>query len=59
MSKQCSGVQHKVLMPPLHIKLDLVNNFVKAMVKYTYSGSNYLCDKFANLNKTKLKEGNM
>jgi len=29
------------------------------MVKYTYSGSNYLCDKFANLNKTKLKEGNM
>jgi len=46
-------------MPPLHIKLDLVNNFVKAMVKYTYSGSNYLCDKFANLNKTKLKEGNM
>ena len=47
----------KVLMPPLHIKLGLMNNFVKAMAKQNWNGFKFLCKKFPKLNQTKLKEG--
>lgn len=46
----------KVLLPPLHIKLGLMKQFVKALDK---SGQcfKYLCEKFPALSDAKLKEG--
>ena len=45
----------KVLLPPLHIKLGLMKQFVKALSK---DGEclKYLCNKFSGLSETKLKE---
>ena len=41
----------KVLLPPLHIKLGLIENFVKAMVKYNKEGEGfqYIKSKFPKL----------
>ena len=47
----------KVLMPPLHIKLGLMKNFVKAMEKQNSNGFEFLCKKFPKLSLAKLKEG--
>ena len=47
----------KVLMPPLHIKLGLMKNFVKAMAKQNSNGFKFLCKKFPKLSLAKLKEG--
>ena len=47
----------KVLMPPLHIKLGLMKNFVKAMAKQKSSGFEFRCKKFPKLSQAKLKEG--
>ena len=47
----------KVLMPPLHIKLGLMKNFVKAMAKQNSNGFEFLCKKFPKLSLAKLKEG--
>ena len=47
----------KVLMPPLHIKLGLMKNFVKAMGKQNSNGFEFLCKKFPKLSLAKLKEG--
>ena len=44
-------------MPPLHIKLRLTKNFVKAMAKHCLTGFEFLCRKFPKLNQAKLKEG--
>lgn len=46
----------KILIPPLHIKLGLMKQFVKALDK---SGAcfGYLVDKFPKLSEAKLKEG--
>jgi hypothetical protein len=46
----------KIIMPPLHIKLGLMKQFVKALPK---DGAcfNYLCLKFPALSQEKLKEG--
>lgn len=46
----------KVLLPPLHIKLGLMKQFVKALSK---SGNclQYLCQKFPHISEEKLKEG--
>jgi hypothetical protein len=46
----------KVLLPPLHIKLSLMKQFVKALQR---NGNcfKYLCSKFHGLSETKLKEG--
>ena len=46
----------KVLLPPLHIKLGLMKQFVKALDK---DGScfKYLCDKFPALTNEKIKAG--
>ena len=46
----------KILLPPLHIKLGLMNNFVKALDK-TKAGFKYLYEKFPRLSEAKIKEG--
>lgn len=46
----------KVLLPPLHIKLGLIKQFVKSLQK---DGDcfRYICSKFPKLSEAKLKEG--
>lgn len=46
----------KVLLPPLHIKLGLMKNFVKAMNK-NGAAFQYLRQKFSRLSEAKIKEG--
>lgn len=46
----------KIFLPPLHIKLGLMKNFVKAMNK-DGKGFQYLKTKFPRISETKLKEG--
>ena len=46
---------HKILLPPLHIKLDLMKNFVKAMDR-AGSAFKYLAEKFPQLSEAKIKE---
>ncbi|GBL85455.1 hypothetical protein AVEN_34635-1 [Araneus ventricosus] len=46
----------KILLPPLHIKLGLMKNFVKA-VDSGGSGFQYLRLKFPKVSETKIKEG--
>ena len=46
----------KTLLPPSHIKLGLMKNFVKALDK-TKVGFKYLYEKFPRLSKAKIKEG--
>lgn len=60
----CSSVQHdplvdphKIFLPPLHIKLGLMKNFVKAMGKNDSDGFRYLVEKFPKISAAKLKEG--
>ena len=47
---------HKILLPPLHIILDLMKNFVKAMDR-TGSAFKYLAEKSPRLSEVKIKEG--
>ena len=49
-------IQKKVLLPPLHIKLGLIKQFVKALPE---EGEcfRYLCDQVPGLSEQKLKEG--
>ncbi|GBN45666.1 hypothetical protein AVEN_147910-1 [Araneus ventricosus] len=47
---------HKIIIPPLHIKLGLVKNLVKAMDK-NWPAFNYLHEKFPRLSVAKIKEG--
>ncbi|KAJ8671539.1 hypothetical protein QAD02_002798 [Eretmocerus hayati] len=46
----------KIVLPPLHIKLGIVKNFIKAMNK-TGAGVLFLREKFPRLSEAKLKEG--
>lgn len=46
----------KITLPPLHIKLDLIKNFLKAMDK-DGEGFKYLRGKFPQLSDAKVKEG--
>ena len=46
---------HKTLLPPLHIKLGLMKNFIKAMDR-TGSTFKYLAEKFPLLSEAKIKE---
>jgi hypothetical protein len=48
---------HKIFMPPLHIKLGLMKNFVKAMAKTNSAGFQYLAQKFPKISAGKLREG--
>ena len=43
-------------MPPLHIKLALMKNFVKTMDKHRSNGFEFLCKKHPKLSLAKLKE---
>jgi hypothetical protein len=45
---------HKILLPPLHITLGLMENFVKAMDR-TGSAFKYLTEKFPRLSEAKIK----
>lgn len=47
---------NNIFLPPLHIKLGLVKNFVKAMDK-NCDGFLYLKEKFPKLSEAKIKEG--
>ncbi|KAK1787970.1 hypothetical protein P4O66_016453 [Electrophorus voltai] len=46
----------KILLPPLHIKLGLMNNLVKAMDQ-NGSAFKYLSEKFPRISEAKIKEG--
>jgi len=46
----------KMNLPPLHIKLGLLKNFVKGMDK-TSCGFEYVRNKFPNVSDAKIKEG--
>jgi len=46
-----------IFLPPLHIKLGLIKNFVKAMGKTNSEGFQYLKEKFPKVSAAKLKEG--
>ena len=46
----------KILLPPIHIKLDLFKNFVKAIGKTNLRGFQYLVEKFP-ISAAILKEG--
>jgi len=46
----------KIYLPPLHIKLDLMKNFVKVMDK-TGGELQYVRNKFPNVSDAKIKEG--
>jgi len=46
----------KIFLPPLHIKLGLMKNFVKRMAK-TGRGFQYVRNKFPNVSDAKIKEG--
>jgi len=46
----------KIILPPLHIKLGLIKNFVKALDK-NGDAFMYLKEKFSRLSEAKLKEG--
>ena len=43
-------------MPPLHITLRLIKNFLKAMAKHHLNGFEFLCKNFSKLSQAKLKE---
>ena len=47
---------HKILLPPLHIKLGLMKNFVKAIDR-TGPTFKYVAEKFPRLSEAKIKEG--
>ncbi len=47
----------KIFLPPLHIKLSFMKNFVKAMYKTNSRGYQYLVVKFPKISAAKLKEG--
>ena len=47
----------KIFLPPLHIKLGLMKNFVKALGKTELAGFQYLVEKFSKISEAKLKEG--
>lgn len=48
--------QSKIILPPLHIKLGLIKNFIKKL-KPDGRGMMYLREKFPRLSDAKLKEG--
>ncbi|GBN45565.1 hypothetical protein AVEN_270276-1 [Araneus ventricosus] len=49
-------VSEKIILPPLHMKLGLMKNFIKAM-DCAGSGFQYLRLKFPKVSETKIKEG--
>lgn len=50
---------HKILLPPLHIKLGIVKNFVKTIERKNEKAFECLKTIFPSLSKAKIKEGNI
>jgi len=48
---------NKVILPPLHIKLDLVKQFIKAMRTTESKAFMYIFKKFPKLSDAKIREG--
>ena len=48
--------REKIIIPPLHIKLDLMKQFAKTL-PVTEDGFNYICRAFSVLTIEKLKAG--
>ena len=46
-----------VFVPPLHINLELIKNFVKALGKRNFNGFAFLCNRFPRISEAKIKEG--
>ena len=46
-----------ILLPPFHVKLGIIKNFVKAMGKSNFNGFAFLCKKFSSIRQAKLQEG--
>ena len=49
-------LRNKIIFPPLHIKLELMKQFVKALDKEG-ACSEYICKRFPGVNTEKLKNG--
>ena len=49
-------LREKILLPPLHIKIGLIKQFVKALNKDSKCFK-YVCQSFPQLSEAKLKEG--
>lgn len=47
----------KILLPPLHIKLGLIKQFIKALKKRDSDAFDYLFRRFPKLSEAKIKEG--
>ena len=45
-------------MQPLHIKLELMKNFVKAMAKHRLNGFEFLSKKFPKLKRSQVERRN-
>ena len=45
-----------ILLPPFHVKFDMIKNFVKAMGKSNFNGFAFLCKKFSRIRQAKLQE---
>ena len=56
MSSILFVLPENIFLPPLHIKLGLIKNFVKGMDK-TGHGFKYVWNKFPNASDAKIKEG--
>ena len=46
-----------ILLPPFHVKLGIIKNFVKAMGKSNFNGFAFLCKKLSSIRQAKLQEG--
>ncbi len=57
MNKQCPVDPQKIYLPPLHIKLGLIKNFVKATGKVNSEEFQYLSKKFPKATASKFKDG--
>ena len=46
-----------ILLPPFHVKLGIIKNFVKPMGKSNFNRFAFLCKKFSSMTQAKLQEG--
>ena len=44
-------------MSPLHIKLELIKNFVKSLGKSNFNGFEFFGNRFPRISEAKMKEG--
>ena len=46
-----------ILLPPFHVKLSIIKNFVKAVGKSNFNEFAFLSKRFSSIRQVKLKEG--